>query len=121
MKRIYSNYSDDEYRDIEAAAGKAGMTASAYCKYAVLDKVHGRSKKNSSTSLTTDMLIRLKNMKSQEVFIVSELFSKESWSALTRAEKLTLSKQLSRYVRENPEEFTVNATLPGKITQYKKQ
>ena len=121
MKRIYSNYSEDEYRDIEAAANKSGMTASAYCKNAVLAKVYGRSKKNQSSSLVNDMLLKLDSMKANEVFIISDLFSKDSWSALSRAEKLTLSKQLAKHVRENPEAFTVNATLPGKITQYKKQ
>ena len=52
--------------------------------------------------------------------IVSDLYSDEVWSNLTRSEKNTISKQLAKNVRENPDQYTVNAVLPGKITQYRK-
>ena len=41
MKRIYSNYSDDEFEQISKCAQTAGMTVSAFCKYIVLEKVGG--------------------------------------------------------------------------------
>ena len=54
------------------------------------------------------------------VFIVSDLYSDEVWSTLSRSEKNTISKQLAKTVRENKDLYIVNEILPGKNTQYKK-
>ncbi len=119
MSRIYSNYTNEERELIDAAAMKAGMTVSAYCKAAVMEKVAGKTS-NTSESLMNTLHKNLKKMKSGDVFIVSDLYSDEVWSNLTRSEKNTISKQLAKNVRENPDQYTVNAVLPGKITQYRK-
>lgn len=119
MRRIYSNYSELEYKEIENMANKMGMTISAYCKAAVMEKVLGRID-NSSTSLIKTLHEKLKILDVGSVFIVSDLYSEEVWSALSRSEKNTISKQLAKTVRENKDLYSVNATLPGKITQYKK-
>ena len=39
MRRIYSNYTDDEFRQIERSAEAAGMTISAFCKTVVIEKL----------------------------------------------------------------------------------
>ena len=43
MRRIYSNYTDDEFRQIERSAEAAGMTISAFCKTVVIEKVFGKT------------------------------------------------------------------------------
>ncbi len=119
MSRIYSNYTDEERELIDAAAMKAGMTVSAYCKAAVMEKLAGKTP-NSSEMLMNTMQKKLKKLKPGEVFIVSDLYIEEIWSKLTRSEKNTISKQLAKNVRENPDRYIINAVLPGKITQYRK-
>lgn len=44
----------------------------------------------------------------------------EIWSSLSRSEKNTIAKQLTKYVRENSDMFVIHDVLPGKINQYKK-
>ena len=118
MHRIYSNYTDEEFKAIIDKSNNTRMTISTYCKAAVLEKVFGKAD-NSSTSLIETLHKKLKSLETGSVFIVSELFSKDVWSTLSRSEKNTISKQLAKTVRENKDIFIVNEILPGKITQYK--
>ncbi len=118
MKRIYSNYSEDEFEQISKHAEAAGMTVSAFCKYAVLEKVTG-TVENSPSHVVKELYQKLQIMEPEECFIVSDLFP-EIWSSLSRSEKNTIAKQLAKYVRENSNVFVINNILPGKITQYKK-
>lgn len=119
MKRIYSNYSDDEFEQISKCAQTAGMTVSAFCKYIVLEKVGG-TVENFPQDIIKELHRKLQAMKPGKYFIVSELFP-EMWNSLSRSEKNTIAKQLAKYVREHSDTFIVNAILPGKITQYKKR
>ena len=118
MRRIYSNYSEDEFEQISEYAKAAGMTTSAFCKYAVLEKVNGTIK-NSPSNVVKELYQKLQIMEPEECFIVSDLFP-EIWSSLSRSEKNTIAKQLAKYVRENSDMFVINQVLPGKINQYKK-
>jgi hypothetical protein len=119
MRRIYSNYTDEEYKAIEAIANKTGMTISAYCKAMVMEKVSGKAD-YSSANLVKTLHKKLRSLEVDSVFIVSDLYSDEVWSTLSRSEKNTISKQLAKTVRENKDLYIVNEILPGKITQYKK-
>ena len=42
MRRSYSNYTDDEFRQIERSAEAAGMTISAFCKTVVIERYSER-------------------------------------------------------------------------------
>ena len=116
MFRIYSNYTQQEFSSVEEAAKMAGMTISAFCKAAVLAKVSG----DPSTDLIRTLHTKLKELDAGALFIVSDLYSQEVWSSLSRSEKNTISKQLAKTVRENTDLYAVNGILSGKVTQYKK-
>ena len=118
MRRIYSNYSEDEFEKISKHAEAAGMTASAFCKYAVLEKMAG-TVEHSPSHVVKELYQKLQIMEPEECFIVSDLFP-EIWSSLSRSEKNTIAKQLAKYVGEHSDMFVIHDVLPGKITQYKK-
>lgn len=84
MHRIYSNYTDEEFKTIEEEANKAGMIISAFCKVAVIAKVSGKTD-NSSTDLIKILHKKLKSLDEGEVFIVSDLYSEEVWASLSRS------------------------------------
>lgn len=87
MHRIYSNYTDEEFNTIEEEANKAGMTISAFCKAAVIAKVSGKTD-NFSIDLIKILHKKLKSLDEGEVFIVSDLYSEEVWTSLSRSEKI---------------------------------
>lgn len=121
MKRIYSNYSDEEFALVEKEAQKLGVTISTYCKMAIMEKVAFKGAcKGVSTDLIKKLNDKLENLEPGKLFIVADLFESEEWYKLTRSEKNTISKQLAKKVRECTDEYCVNAILAGKITQYKK-
>ena len=117
MRRIYSNYTDDEFRRIESSAETAGLTVSAFCKAAVIEKVFGKTG-NFSADLIRELHKKLASLGHGAVSVVSDLYSNEVWSQLNRSEKNTISKQLAKHIRENPGSFAVNEILPDKVTQY---
>ena len=71
MRRIYSNYTDDEFRQIERSAEAAGMTISAFCKTVVIEKVFGKTG-NFSADLIRKLYEKLELFERGEVFVVSE-------------------------------------------------
>ena len=71
MRRIYSNYTDDEFRQIERSAEAAGMTISAFCKTVVIEKVFGKTG-NFSADLIRKLHEQLELFERGEVFVVSE-------------------------------------------------
>ena len=71
MRRIYSNYTDDEFRQIERSAEAAGMTISAFCQTVVIEKVFGKTG-NFSADLIRKLHEKLELFERGEVFVVSE-------------------------------------------------
>lgn len=118
MRRIYANFADEEYKVVEEAAQKVGITISAYCKTAVMEKVLGKT--DPAQELIMKLHEKLLRLSPGATFIVSDLYPKEEWRVLSRATKNTIAQQLTKFVRENPELYAVNQVLPGKIKQYKK-
>ncbi len=115
--RIYSNYEETEFEKVKQAAEGAGMTPSAYCKSAVMEKVLGESE-TSLPAILNILQVKLEGLHSGTTFIVSDLVPNAVWSSLNRSEKNTVSKQLAKAVRENPSQFAINQTVSGKTTQY---
>ena len=86
-------------------------------KSVVLEKVKGEN----TTAPLKSLQEKLAEKKIGDVFIVADLYDGNTWRSLSRAEKLTISKQLAKYARENPDKLVVDTILlPGKVTQYKK-
>ena len=71
MRRIYSNYTDDEFRQIERSAEAAGMTISDFSKTVVIEKVFGKTG-NFSADLIRKLHEKLELFERGEVFVVSE-------------------------------------------------
>ena len=91
--RIYSNYSDDDFKAIELQANEIGMTISSFQKYCVMLYIKSdlptRNNTLSLPTLISDMMTELSKLKSGDTFIISSLFLPEVWSNLSTSEKRT--------------------------------
>ena len=116
-KLIRQRYSDEEYKLIESAAKEAGLTIAAYCKSAVITAVCG-SKKNRQIELVNLLQKGLDSLEPGSTFIVSDLVDSKTWNGLSRSEKNTLAKQLSRKVRDSEGKYDKYAVFPDRVTQY---
>lgn len=122
MKRVYSNYTDEQFLRLKEEAEKRHMTISNYQLYLVLLGLPEiESAETNLVQLSNDMFCNLNAMEYGVPFIISSLFTVEVWSSLNAKEKKTLAMQLSHYVRKHPDEFEKIGTLPGKIAQYQRR
>lgn len=119
MKRIYSNYTDEDYRLLTDLARELGFSLSAFQHYCVMLYADDRGNTDSSAALVSRMLKNLENTQVGSTFIVSALLP-EVWPSLTRNMKMVLAKQLALYVRKNPERFAPHKISKGKTTIYKR-
>lgn len=118
MKRIYSNYSDEDCKLISREAQKLGFSLSAYQHYCVMLSLDSKKNTFPINELISKMFQVLEEVKPDRQFIVSALLDKE-WSSLSRSEKMIMAKQLSAKIRSDPRFKVVSATK-GKITIYKR-
>lgn len=117
--RIYSNYTPAEYDAVASLANELGFSLSAFQHYCVM--LHANQKGTAMTMdhLLSTMLHHLDLKKSGDTFIVSSLLPEE-WPSLSRSEKMTLAKQLSRHIKENDSKYVPYRVAQGKTTIYKK-
>ncbi len=125
MKRIYSNYSDEDYDLISKKANEMGVSMSSFQRYCVdvFLKGNGKAKLEGEMTVTEirDIIVsKLAEFPSGKMFYVSMLFSEEQWEKMTRSEKATASKQLSIYVGEHLDMFKKNKYKAGRTTLYEK-
>ena len=117
MKRIYSNYSDEDYGLIESMAKELGFSLSSFQHYCVMLYADSRGNTTSTSNLKSEMLRNLDNFNG-DTFIVSALLD-DVWPSLTRSVKMTLAKQLAIHVRNDPK-FEPYKVAKGKTTVYKR-
>lgn len=117
--RVYSNYSQSEEKVIATAAQNLGFSLSAFQHYCVMLYVGGGKVVPKLNVLTQTMFRNLNSRKRGETFIVSALLPDE-WPDLSRSDKMTLSKQLSRHIKANQNQYDIKRE-EGKTTVYKKK
>ena len=120
--RIYSNYSQPEFDAVAETAKELGFSLSAYQKYCtmLMTQIGGSTQPGTVQPLSTfhsDMISNLHVKRSGETFIVSALLP-DVWPTLDRSMKMTLAKQLARYVAQNPTQYSVYESALGKTTVY---
>ena len=101
MKRIYSNYSDEEYEIIQKLSKEQGFTLSAFQKYCVMMTVNKRGNQTTVSVLIDKMHKVLDSYEKGKPFIVSTLLPDE-WSGLTRNDKMTISLALKSISMSTP-------------------
>ena len=116
MKRIYSNYSEEEYQLMLDASTQMGISLSAYQKYCSLLRLK-TTNTFSSPDLIQKLLDSLKNFDKGVPFVVASLLP-DKWVSLTRSQKITLSKKLSKEIKANPCLYKKVGVLNGNISQY---
>lgn len=117
MKRIYSNYSDEDYILISQKAQELGFSLSAYQHYCVMLSLGNKNNACPIDELIAKMFQNLEQVQPKSQFIVSALLHNE-WPSLSRSEKMIMAKQLSAKIRSDPRFESVSAT--GKTTIYKR-
>lgn len=118
MKRIYSNYTDEDYISISQKAQEFGFSLSAYQHYCVMLSLGDKKKSHPTIDvLIAKMFQNLEQVQPKSQFIVSALLHDE-WPSLSRSEKMIMAKQLSAKIRSDPRFKSVSAT--GKTTIYKR-
>ena len=122
MKRVYSNYTDEEFSLLEKESNQIGMSISAYQKYRTLMRL--QTKKYDVANLRREMFDALKKRESKDPFIVSSLFPPEVWTTLDRSTKSQMAQALARYVKspKGQQEVEVIGKLYGKtVNHYRKK
>jgi hypothetical protein len=119
MRRIYSNYSDEDFDMLTDMAGELGFSLSSFQHYCVMLYADRRGNTSSTSNLISEMLKNLQEVKVGGTFIVSALLPPDTWSSLTRNVKMTLAKQLAIKVR-NDSNFETYKVAKGKTTIYKR-
>lgn len=116
MRRIYSNYSEDDFVMINQMASELGFSLSSFQHYCVMLYADSRGNTTVTNSLLTEMISNMQNIEVGKTFIVSALLP-DKWPTLTRNVKMTLAKQLAINVRNNPD-FSAYKVVKGKTTVY---
>lgn len=116
MKRIYSNYSDEEYELIEQKAKELGFTVSAYQKYILMLDIGKSTDDVNLVKLKEKMIDHFKKMEVRSTFIVSSLLPVE-WYTLGRNDKMTLAKQFALYERTH-DDVEIFRAATGQTTVY---
>ena len=120
MPRIYSNYSNNDFSIVTNLAKELGFSLSAFQHYCVMLYADHKGNTSPITLLIQKMFQNLNNFKSGDTFIVSALLPSE-WPSLSRSDKMTLAKQLSLHVKNNPSKYEVYKKASGKINIYRKK
>jgi len=118
MRRVFSNYSEDEYKTLKKASEDLGMSISAYQKYSSLLRLNRINSENIE-DLIKEMKSNLISFEVDKPFIAATLL-KDKWVTLTRSQKCTLAKILSAEIKKNPNLYIKSGTISGNISQYKK-
>lgn len=116
MKRIYSNYSEDDFNMVSKLASELGFSLSTFQHYCVMLYADSRGNTTVTTSLLSEMLSNMQKVEIGKTFIVSALLP-DIWPTLTRNVKMTLAKQLAINVKNNPN-FSTYKITKGKTTVY---
>lgn len=120
MPRIYSNYSNNDFSIVTNLAKELGFSLSAFQHYCVMLYADHRGNTSPITLLVQKMFQTLSTRKPGDTFIVSALLPDE-WPSLSRSDKMTLAKQLSLHVKNNPSKYEVYKKASGKINIYRKK
>ena len=121
MPRIYSNYSANDMSVITNLAKELGFSLSAFQHYCVM--LYADQRRNTTTPITvliTKMLQTLSDLERGKTFIVSALLPVE-WPSLSRSDKMLLAKQLSLYIKGNPQQYGIYKRTPGQSNIYIKK
>ena len=122
MPRIYSNYSEEEFKLMLKESKKYGMTLSTFQKYrSLLGLIQSDNSNEMEIDLTVLIDKLINNLMSRpigEPFIVSALLPDE-WVRLNRSQKMVLSKSLKKIVDDNVNCFSINV-LSDNTNQYTK-
>ena len=116
MKRIYSSYSEDDFKMVGTLASELGFSLSSFQHYCVMLYADSRGNTNTTNSLLSQMLSNLQKIEVGKTFIVSALLP-DKWPTLTRNVKMTLAKQLAINIRNNSD-FSSYKVTKGKTTVY---
>ena len=116
MKRIYSNYSEDDFKMVGTLASELGFSLSSFQHYCVMLYADSRGNTNTTSVLLSEMLSNMKKIAVGETFNVSALLP-DKWPTLTRNVKMTLAKQLAINIRNNSD-FSAYIVTKGKTTVY---
>ncbi len=117
-KRIYSNYTEDEYNLVMQKSREMGFSASAYQRYMTLISISDRNNHDFEKLLEV-MKEALVTVERDETFIVSALVP--NWVTLPRGTKMALSIALKKVIQEDQDIYEIVGKIPGKINLYRKK
>lgn len=118
MKRIYSNYSNEDFTMIYDLAKELGFSLSAFQHYCVMLYADRKGISTPSNGLLSQLFNNMQKIEVGETFIVSALLP-DVWPTLTRSVKMTLAKQLAMQVKKSPD-FEPYQITKGKTTIYRR-
>ena len=85
-KTLSTKLSDEEFRQLEAAASKSGLTISEWCREAILAGVNGREPKSATDSAGPGQLTLLAELVALRAILLNVLFRQANGQTVTADE-----------------------------------
>lgn len=123
-RRLVLTLTPDEMELLLAESDKVGLPASTYSKQIIMKALKG-DKQLDLKELQRIMIKNIMKIEHNQKFIISQLFFENEvdlWDQLSRSTKLSLSKILSRFEKENKDIIEkTNEKTPSKTGIYIKK
>ncbi len=120
MKKVISSFTEEEYDLLTEHTLKLGFSnVSTYIKYQALLPIGLKDDEKDTFDMIKKLHNNLDNVPVGSTFIVSSLLPDE-WTKLNRSQKFSLSRNLSDYIKNNPDKYLVHSKTSANINIYQK-
>ena len=85
-KTLSTKVSDEEFRDLEAAASKGGLTVSEWCREALLASMNRQEPKSATDSAATGQVVLLAELVALRAILLNVLFRQANGQTVTAEE-----------------------------------
>ena len=116
MPRIYSTYTESDLMVLEEVAEDYGFSASAFQRYCTDLVISQKTNTINRSQLFIQMISTLQTLEPNAIFTVPRLLP-DTWSTLTREDKLSLAIQLKLYIAAHPEKYEIAKKIDGQVNQ----
>ena len=104
MPRIYSRYTEKDYKEALELAKKLGLTPSAFQHYCVLLYANQQGGVSEFNKLSANMINNLEALEEGAIFTVAALLP-DDWASISQSDKVLLAKQVVHHIDTHPETY----------------
>lgn len=114
MKRIYSNYSDEEFKIVKKYSEDMGISTGLFQKYSLL-LITDPTKAKFIEKVAKSIKEKVNSIPSGVIFIGKDLLNDEFYNKLSKQQKAVVGKIIAGYIGTI---ISLHKIRPGKINEY---